>query len=68
MVRVQVGDDLESAVQRDDLSLDVLLQDAAAKNDSVAIKGTQERDIRNQPDSDFLVKHLEHFFARAAFE
>ena len=36
MVRVQVGDDLEAALERDDLPLDVLLQDTSRADVSTA--------------------------------
>ncbi len=67
VVRVQVRDDLEAAVQGDDLPLDVLLEDAA-RSVSCGASPREEGNLRDEPDPDLLVEHLEHLLARAALE
>lgn len=68
MVRVQVGDDLETTLERDDLALQVALQDSEGCQLAGAGLVTNRSNSPLQADADLLVEDLEHLLGSAALE
>ena len=66
MVRVQVRDNLKATVQRDDLSLEVLLQDAA-QTSALSIRRLVKT-LRDETNADFLVEYLQDLLAGASLQ
>ena len=68
VICVEIRNDLESAFERNNLSLDVFLDDPGPRVSGRCARNKGTALVRMQSNADFLVKNLEYFLARTASE